>query len=101
MLIKPTAEEAERYIDFAYELALDPARSGYPTYTDGIKTKEDFAETCRYAFSYDGREVLLYLENGVVAGWIQFLFEKEDCYLETNIFNIAGSVSAALKEFIE
>ena len=44
MLIKPTREEGETYIDFAYELALDPSRSGYPTYADGIKTKEDFAE---------------------------------------------------------
>lgn len=101
MLIKPTAEEAEHYIDFAYELALEPARSGYPTYADGIKTKEDFTEACRYAFSRNDREVLLFLEHGVVSGWIQFILEKEDAYLETNIFNISGSISTALKEFIE
>lgn len=101
MLRKPTIEEADQYVDFAYALALDPTRSGYPTYTDGIKTKEDFVDQCRYPFICDDREVLLYLENGVVAGWIQFLYEREDCYLETGVFNIAGDIPDALKEFIE
>lgn len=101
MLRKTTIGEAEQYIGFAYELALDPARSGYPTYTDGIKTKEDFIDLCRYAFTRDDREVLLYIENNIVSGWIQFLFEKEDRYLETSVFNIAGDFSRALKEFIE
>lgn len=100
MLIKPTAEEAEQYIDFAYELALDPTRSGYPTYTDGIKTKEDFVEGFHWCVSHDGRQLLLYLEEGKVVGWIQFLYEPEDCYLETNVFNIAGNMEWALKEFI-
>ena len=36
MLIPLKREEFDKYIDFAYALALDPARSGYPTYTDGI-----------------------------------------------------------------
>lgn len=99
MLIKPTAEEAEKYIDFAYELALDPARSGYPTYTDGIKPKEDFIDTCRWGLTHDDRRVLLYLEDGVVSGWIQFSFE--DGYLETNIFNISGDIPRALAEFTD
>lgn len=100
MLMKPTAEEAEEYIDFAYALALDPARSGYPTYTDGIKTKEDFEEVCHWGFQ-PGRQVLLYLEGGVVSGWIEFLFETEDCYLETSVFNVAGDFACALQEFTE
>ena len=29
------AAEFDRYIELAYELAMDPARSGYPTYCDG------------------------------------------------------------------
>lgn len=99
MLIKPTAEEAEQYIDFAYELALDTTRSGYPTYTDGIKPKEDFVDTCHRGLSRDDREVLLYLEDGKVSGWIQFLVEEE--YLEANIFNIAGSIPQALAEFTD
>lgn len=100
MLIKPTAEQAEAYIDFAYELALDPTRSGYPTYTDGIKTKEDFFDQCRYGFTRENREVLLYIENDVVSGWIQFFYEREDPYLQTTIFNIAGNTAKALEEFL-
>ena len=99
MLIKPTLAEAEKYIDFAYELALNPSRSGYPTYTDGIKPKEDFVDTCYHGLSRTDREVLLYLEEGKVSGWIQFLVE--DGYLEANIFNIAGSIPQALAEFTE
>lgn len=101
MLIKPTAQEAEKYIDFAYELALDPSRSGYPTYTDGIKTKEDFVEMCRRGVTKDNREVLLYLENGIVCGWIGFFYEEENRYLQTDVFNIAGDIHRALEEFIE
>lgn len=100
MLKKPTVAEAERYMDFAYALALDRSRSGYPTYTDGIKTKEDFLECCRYGLTNPNREVLLYLENGQVSGWIQTIVEPESRYLETNIFNIAGDYAAALEEFI-
>lgn len=101
MLRKPTAEEAEPYIDFAYELALDPTRSGYPTYTDGIKTKDDFVEVCRRGLTKDNREILLYLEDGVVSGWIGFFYEEENLYLQTNIFNISGDIHCALEEFIE
>lgn len=33
-MLKPLLyEEFDRYCDFAYALALDPVRSGYPTYT--------------------------------------------------------------------
>lgn len=100
MLIKPTAEEAEKYIDFAYELALDTTRSGYPTYADGIKTKADFAEACRWGLTKEGRQVLLYLEESVVSGWIQFFFETEDPYLQTTVFNISGNTAKALEEFV-
>lgn len=100
MLKKPTALEAEAYMDTAYTLALDPSRSGYPTYADGIKTKADFLECCRWGLTRPDREVLLYLENGRVCGWIQSILEPESRYLETNIFNIAGDTAAALAEYI-
>lgn len=100
MLKKPTIAEAETCMDFAYALALDPSRSGYPTYTDGIKTKEDFLECCRYGLTNPNREVLLYLENGQISGWIQAIVEPESEYVEANIFNIAGDYAAALEEFI-
>ena len=43
--------------------------------------------------------MLLYLEVGNVSGWI--LFMVEDGYLETNMFNIAGSIPQALAEFTD
>lgn len=100
MLIKPTREEAERYIDEAYELALDQSRSGYPTYADGIKKKEDFIQSCRRGMEAQNREILLYHEYGNAAGWIQFYFLEDDGYLQTEIFNIAGNIRLALEEFI-
>ena len=42
MLVPLQEKDFDQYIDFAYELALDPTRAGYPAYFDGIKTKEDF-----------------------------------------------------------
>ena len=42
MLLPLQEKDFDKYIDFAYELALDPARSGYPAYFDGVKTREDF-----------------------------------------------------------
>lgn len=37
-----TEQDFNTYFDFVYELALDQSKSGYPTYSDGIKTKEMF-----------------------------------------------------------
>ena len=39
MLMKATAEDIKKYGEWAYSLALNPIKSGYPTYGDGIKTK--------------------------------------------------------------
>lgn len=99
MLAEPTKEEVEKYLDFAYGLALDPARSGYPTYTDGIKTREDFEEAAWKGFYNDHRKILLFESNGRVEGWIQFTFLPEDHYLQTEIFNIASGTEQALSEF--
>jgi len=51
MLIKLKEQDFDKYIDFAYALALDLTKSGYPTYTDGIKTREDFIRQSRRAFT--------------------------------------------------
>lgn len=42
MLIKAELKDIEKYGDMAYSLALDPTKSCYPTYKDGIKTKKVF-----------------------------------------------------------
>lgn len=65
--------EFDRTIDFAYGLALDPARSGYPTYCDGMKTREDFVSRTRKALERPGEDVLLFEEGGEAedTGWLE------------------------------
>lgn len=58
MLKKLREQDFDRYLDFAYQLALDMTKSGYPTYADGIKTKDDFVARAREAFSADNEEML-------------------------------------------
>jgi len=57
MLIEPTKEQVEKYLDFCYGLALDPTRSGYPTYTDGVKTREYFEDTATGKRDKKGRSL--------------------------------------------
>ena len=69
--------EFDRYIGFAYELALDPARSGYHVYYDGMKTREDFVSRARKALERPGEDILLFVEDGelVAAGPHEELYE--------------------------
>lgn len=99
MLIEPTKEQVETYLDTAYALALDPTRSGYPTYTDGIKTREDFEKTVHNGLSDPEVKTLLFVNGGRTEGLIQFYFLPKERYLESIIFSIAGSTSQALAEF--
>ncbi len=36
MLVKATLEDIAKYGDLAYDLSLNPVKSSYPTYGDGI-----------------------------------------------------------------
>lgn len=100
MLRSLNENEFDRYIDFAYELALDPTRSGYPTYTDGIKTKADFIEASKRALA-DARDgILLYERDGKVCGWIRYFTEPDEKYLQTAAFNIEIGTRDALHDFI-
>ena len=99
-MLKPLKrEEFDRYIDFVYALALDPARSGYPTYTDGIKTRADFVERSLRAFERENEDILLYEREGIVAGWIHYYFLPEDKYLDTCSFCIESGMGDAIGEF--
>lgn len=100
MLKKLKEQDFDRYVDFAYQLALDMTKSGYPTYADGIKTKDDFVARARRAFSADGEEILLYERNGKTEGWIHYYYLREDHYLDTCSFCIASGMGEALAEFI-
>ena len=93
--------EFDAAIAFAYGLSQDFTRSGYPTYCDGIKTKEDFIARTRKALERDSEDILLFLENGQVEGLIHFQHLEEDRYLQTFVFNIRRDTGTALAEFVD
>lgn len=101
MLIKATVEDINKYGEFAYGLALNPAKSCYPTYCDGIKTKADFLSAAEYALSKETSEVLLFSIDGNVEGWISYYWIPEDKYLQLDGFNINHGTEQALKELID
>lgn len=68
MLRAVRAEELDTLINAFWPVALDLTRSTYPTYTDGVKTREDFAEAVRRAFREDWGEVLVHVHDGTDNG---------------------------------
>lgn len=100
MLRKCTRQEFERYAEAVYAIARDPARSGYPTYCDGIKTKEMFLERAERAFSEASEELLLFTYEGEVEGWIHCYCLPEDRYLSTEGFYVTRHTEQALREFL-
>lgn len=100
-MLRPCTEpELDTYMDFAYALATDPATSGYPTYCDGVKTREMFVERTRAAFARETEEILLFVYEGKVEGWIHYYCIPEDHYLATNSCNIRRATETALAEFL-
>ena len=99
MIKRLEEQDFERYAEFAYELALDMTKSGYPTYADGVKTKEDFMERSRKAFSRENEDILLFERDGKVTGWVHYYHLPEDHYLDTCSFCIAEGMDEAIAEF--
>ena len=99
MLRKATEADIQSNMDSAYQLTLDPSRSGYHIYTDGIKTKQDFEETMWQGLRMPTRELLVFEKNGTISGWIQFFLIPEDKYLQTVLFSIEEDTAMALEEF--
>ena len=62
------AEELAALLDVFWPVALDLTRSTYPTYTDGVKTRGDFAQAVRRALREDWGEVLIHVHEGVDNG---------------------------------
>lgn len=100
MLKSLEEQDFDQYVEFAYRLALDMTKSGYPTYADNIKTKDDFVARAREAFSRDNEEILLFEQDGAVAGWIHYYHLPEDHYVDTCAFCIAAGMKEALGEFV-
>lgn len=90
----------ERYADFAYELASVLTKSGYPTYCDGIKTKDMFLERARKAFAYEEEQMLLFESEGRVQGFILMDWLPKDRYLSTLLFLTNTETEEALSEFL-
>lgn len=99
MLIPLQEKDFEKYIDFAYALALQPEKTSYPAYFDGIKTKEEYVENARDAFSQPNEEILLYLENGEVEGWIHCYTIPKENYVGQVSCSFRSGASAALDEY--
>ena len=99
MLKKLEEKDFKHYAEFAYELALDMTKSGYPTYADRVKTKEDFMERSRKAFSREHEDILLFEREGKAAGWVHYYHLPEDHYLDTCSFCIAEGMGEAIEEF--
>lgn len=101
MLVKAAKEDIEQYMDLAYSLALDQTKSGYPLWSDGVSTKEEFVNHVWKSYRNDDREILLFVIDGAVEGWIQFFYIEQDRYLQTNGFLINKNTEQALTEFLE
>lgn len=101
MLIKATDEDIKKYGDFVYQLALNPAKSCYPTYADGIKTREDFFHAAERAIARETYELLLFHIGENVEGWISYYWIPDDKYFQLTAFNINRGAEQALAELIE
>lgn len=101
MLVKAAKKDIEQYMDFAYALAMDQTKSGYPLWSDGISAKEEFVDFVWKSYRNDDRDLLLFMIDGVVEGWIQFFYIEQDRYLQTNGFLINRNTEQALTEFLE
>lgn len=94
-------KEFDKYVDFAYELATNPAKSGYPSYSDGIKTKGRFVTRARKAFDRDEEDILLFEKDDRISGWIHYCHLEEDNYAGTYAFCIEDNMAEAIDEFTE
>lgn len=99
MLLPLQEKDFDKYIGFAYELSLNPAKTSYPAYFDGVKTKEEFVESARASFTCPDEEILLYLENGEAEGWIHCYTIPKERYVGQVSCSFRHGASAALDEY--
>ncbi len=101
MLKKINEKEFDEYINFAYELAMNKEKCSYPIFYDGIKTKKVFFDIEKESFKSKDSEILLYIENNNVEGWINYYYIEDDKYIQLTTFSIKKNTNIALKEFIQ
>lgn len=100
MLRIPTATEFEEYSERAYVLALDPSRSSFPSYADGIKTKEDFLAIAKRGFESENEEIYIFEHGGEMRGWIHFYVLTEDKYIGIEAFETDGFEKEQFADFV-
>ncbi|MDE5802691.1 MAG: GNAT family N-acetyltransferase [Lachnospiraceae bacterium] len=100
MLRKAALQDIAEYGDFAYRLALDQTKSCYPIYADGIKSKEDFIADAENGVTKENSELLLFLSDGIVEGFIKYEWLAEDNYLQLTMCNIREGTTQALTELL-
>lgn len=98
MLRKPKKDEFEEYSERAYVLALDPSKSSFPSYADGIKTKEDFLAVAKRGF--ENEEIYIFEHGGEMRGWIHFYVLKKDRYIGLEAFETDGFEKEQFAEFV-
>ena len=97
MLNRLTEAELPQYAPWAYALATTAEHASYPTYMDGIKTREEFLRRAQRGF--EDEEVLLFRHAGEVCGWIQWYALPEDNYAGTVSFLVEARADEAAAEF--
>ncbi len=100
MLRRLRESEFDRYVEFAYALALVPAHASYPAYFDGVKTQADFLASAREAMASLTAEVLLYEKDGRALGWLQYFWIPDDRYLQLTACCAAEDIAGALTAFV-
>lgn len=101
MLREANLEDVNNYLEFAYRLSQDFENSFFPTYLDGIKTKEDFYNSAFKSFEDENSKILLFEIDGEVLGWIDFYWLPSDLYLGIRVFNVKEFKGKSIEEFIE
>lgn len=101
MLIKASIEDVVKYGELVYSLTLDPAKSSYPTYADGIKTKADFLRAAQQSAAGEMSELLLFRVGTAVEGWISYFWIPEEKYLQLTSFSVCHGTQQALAELLD
>ena len=100
MLRSLKKDEYKAYLDWAYGLALDMSRSGYPTYADGLQTRAEFDEIAALAHEREHEGALLFEDGGKALGYIHYFALPEDEYLDTRAFCIEDKTEQAIDELL-
>ena len=101
MLRRIKENEFDEYIEFAYELNINPATSSYPIHYDGINTKEDFIKGEKESLEDESSEILLFIMDDQVMGWINYFFIEEDNYLQVSTCSVKNYISVLAKELVD